>query len=1086
MLKHLLLPLAIALSLPAQTLDQARESYLRLPLQFEANGGQVDASVPFIARGVNYNLFVTNAGGTIVQSRNHAAVKMQIVGGSESAKPHGVEVLPGKVNYLHGTDEGAWHRNIATYSKVRMDRVYPGIDLVYYGNQGSLEFDFIVAPGADLGRIHLRIEGSKPALNKSGDLTIGTGDGQLSFGKPVVYQNTASGKAMVAGSFIVHKQDVTFQAGTYDRTQPLVIDPVLSYATFIGGRQENLLQGMAVNARGETYVTGSTLAIDYPVTSGVVQAKQPTCAPGDCSAVSGPDAFVSKLSADGTRLIYSTYLGGNNEDQGRAVTVDANDNAYVTGYTYSNDFPITGDAIQKLCSPVGVFSFATNTFVGLQHGCEQHPAGEANVYSANTPDVFISKLNPTGTALLYSTFFGGSGNDNPTHIALDEQNNILIAGSTSSVTKELLPTGGMVPYPETTSAFQSDVSNFYGFVPFLTKLSADGHTVLYSSIIGGPVAGGVGSVGTSMAVGKNGIVYLGGFTGSPSFPVTTGALRGTCTPSQSGLCYQAGFLSAFDTTKSGAQSVVFSTYIDGKTPAQSMSGVAALAVDAQNNVYATGATTAQDFPTTAGTVQPACANSANRCQDAFVLSLDPAGAMRWSTLYGSASGCCAVTGAAIALDPDNNVYIVGGNGGAYDLVQKNAFQPGEVGHNAFLLALGNNGSQILFGSYFGGTCEEVPTGIALDSTRNIYISGYTCSTDLPVTKGSLQTVDPGYRQGFVAKVSALAPATSTTLVVNQVSTSAGLQVTLTANVAGQAPTGQVDFFNGNVLLGSAAVDPDGSASRTDLSFTAGSYSLTAVYRGDANNPASTSAVQVVVVTSAGVPTLPLSNLNSANLSASVPIAANSIVAAFGAGLSTVTASATSLPLPTSIGGVRVNVQDAARVVRQAPLFYVSPTQINYAVPDGTAPGMATITVTGNQNTYSTQQQILAVAPGVYGYKGLAVGSAITVANGTQSAVSLVQQDATGNIVSVPLPVGNANQVVVLVLYGTGIRNHAASVTATIGSVTVPVDYAGPQGLFIGEDQINITMPASLRGAGVVNVVLHVDGQASNPVSVILQ
>ena len=406
---------------------------------------------------------------------------------------------------------------------------------------------------------------------------------------------------------------------------------------------------------------------------------------------------------------------------------------------------------------------STNTFTSLRAACEAHPAGENNVYSANTPDVFLTKLNPSGTQILYSTFFGGSGNENPNGIGLDAQGNIYIVGNTSSVSaaKDVYPPGGSVPYPVTGTALQSAAtSSFYGFVAFLTKFSPDAHTVLYSTILGSwstsPCPGNsCGNIATSLAVGSNGLVTIGGSTNSPQLPVTRNALQSSCVTGANGFCAQTGYLATFDTTKSGAASLAYATYLNGTSPAQSTSAVQGVAMDAQGNVYATGATTAANFPTTPGTLSPACTpRGAGNCYGAFISKLTPAGALAWSTYYESKVSCCTVTGSAIAVDAGQNVYVAGGNGGAYDLPLLDAFQAGEKGfQDAFLVALNPSGSQLLFGSYFGGSSDDIVTSLALDASRNIYLGGYTTSSDLPVTPGAFQMTSPSaYQQGFALKI----------------------------------------------------------------------------------------------------------------------------------------------------------------------------------------------------------------------------------------------------------------------------------------------------------------------------------------------
>jgi uncharacterized protein (TIGR03437 family) len=737
-----------------------------MPLLFETNAGQTDPSVRFLSRGSHSTLFFTGEGAVFAPENGASALRLSLVG--KSVEPVGLAQLSAKVNDLRGSDSARWQTGIPVFEKVQYGQVYPGIDLIYYGKKGHLEYDFVLAPGANARQIQMRFAGATPRLTNEGSLKLNTPAGEVQFEKPVIYQIKSGLRTDVSGGFVMKARgNVGFWLGEYDHSESLIIDPVLTYASYLGGAQANSVNGVSPNSKGELYVTGTTMAANFPTSAGVLQATLPKCKTGDCDKAVGTDAFVSKFSADGATLIYSTYLGGNNDDVGRAITVDANDNAWVTGYTFSNDFPTTSDALQKLCGPSGVFSFAANTFTSLAAACENHPAGESNVYSQNAPDVFIAKLNPAGTQLLYSTFLGGSGNDNPVGIALDAQGNIYVAGNTYSVSSSIYPAAAQVPFPVSGNALQTATTINYGFVSFLTKLSPDGHTLLYSTIVpswsGQCTTGLCGNTATSLAVGPNGLATIGGFSFSPQLPATKNALQVSCPVNANGVCAQTGFLATIDTTKTAVASLNYLTYLDGNLPVQSISIVSGVAMDAQANIYATGRTTAQNFPTTPGTLSPTCTTrGAGNCYDGFVSKIAPAGTLAWSTYYGSKVSCCIVGGVAIAVDAAQNVYVAGQNGGAYDLPITDPFQSLQHGgEDIFIAALSADGARLLFGSYFGGTANETVTSIALDAARNIYLGGYTGSVDLPVTPGAFQMSNPsGFQQGFAAKIAAVPIATT--------------------------------------------------------------------------------------------------------------------------------------------------------------------------------------------------------------------------------------------------------------------------------------------------------------------------------------
>ena len=749
----------------------------RLPLGFQPNRGQVDPRVQFLSRGLGYDLFLTRGRALLALQvsslRPHAVgLGMRLLGTSGTGQPIGEKRLPGLVNYFRGNDPRQWRAHIETFAEVHYPRPYPGVDLVYYGNQGTLEYDFVVSPGADPSVIRLAFEGATPRIETNGDLILRIGHQVLRFRKPVVYQPSAAGKDPVNGRFIVAaNREVRFGLGDYDRRRPLVIDPVLVYSSYLGGTsQPTTINGMAMNANGQMYVTGVTNALDLPTTAGVVSPHCPAAVTGStkCGASSQSAAFVSKISADGGSLIYSTYLGGDGSanggegsDVGVAVAVDSQDNAYVVGTTYSNNFPVTADAFQSVCSPIAAdFNFNTLVNEGKKAGCAGINGGGEYIYGEQ--DIFLVKLNPAGSQILYGTFLGGSQNDVPDGVALDAAGNIYVSGSTSSASTGTFAQSGQFNYPVTASAFQS-LGVPGSFATFITVLNGDGHSLLYSSVIGGIDTGTSGNgppgnTGSALAVNPaTGIAYIAGFSRSATFPVTAGALQATCPADTNGACPETAFVAAFDPTKAGAASLVYSTRLNGTVPALPTTHVNGIAVDSTGNAYVTGTTQANDFPTTVGALQPACSHvNPNGCNDAFVTKINPTGTTAvWSTLYGSPSGCCTVSGSAITVDASRNVYVAGINGGAFDLAQKAPIPAVEHGNqDVFLLELNAAGSQILFGSYFGGTGNDVPSGIAVDSNANIFVAGQTGSADIPVSANAFdKALSGGFGTGFVAMVS---------------------------------------------------------------------------------------------------------------------------------------------------------------------------------------------------------------------------------------------------------------------------------------------------------------------------------------------
>ncbi|HKG61452.1 MAG TPA: SBBP repeat-containing protein [Pyrinomonadaceae bacterium] len=365
------------------------EAFGRLPLSFELNQGQADPRVKFLARGQGYGIFLTDNGAAF--SINGSALHMRFQDAANSPRVTGVDQLPGKVNYLIGNKSSAWRTNIPTYERVRYGHIYPGVDLVYYGNQRQLEYDFVIAPGASFKQIRLAFDGAgKLKLNRSGDLILKSGALTITLLRPKAYQDIGSQRREVSARYsLTPRGEVTFQVGNYDKSQPLVIDPLLVYSTFLGGSGQDTGNSIAVDASGNAYIAGQTVSLGFPTSS-----------PLQATSGGGTDAFVAKLNANGSALIYSTFLGGNLTDIATSIKADNAGNAYVTGETNSGNFPV-----QNALHP---------TLNGL------------------LSDAFVAELNSTGSALVYSTYLGGHSDDRGNSIAIDSSGNAYVAGTTSS------------------------------------------------------------------------------------------------------------------------------------------------------------------------------------------------------------------------------------------------------------------------------------------------------------------------------------------------------------------------------------------------------------------------------------------------------------------------------------------------------------------------------------------------------------------------------------------------------------------------------------------------------------------------------
>jgi hypothetical protein len=864
----------------------------QMPLAFEPNQGQTDSRVDFLARGLGYTLFLSSESATFALLHGAAdaagdgqrsVIRMNVSGANQHAKMQPADLLPGTVNYLRDRNAGASLTGLPTYARTRVPQIYRGIDLTYYGTNGHLEYDFVVSPRANPYVIRLSFNGATPEVERNGDLLLrqrGTDDQHaVRLQKPVLYQAVDGERRPVEGRFkLAANHLVSFQVGAYDHTRALTIDPVVAYASYLGGSTQNSQpSGMALNAAGEIYLTGITFAVDYPTTTGVISPTCPAPMTGQkkCGTSSESSAFVSKIAANGQSLIYSTYLGGagagpgeggsaqsaggSGADFGVAIAVDANDEAWVLGGTNSNNFPITADAYETYCSPV-----YNNSTAAEYSGCAAFNGGAEYIYGATS--MFVVKLNPTGTNILYGTFLGGSQGETPAAIALDQAGNVYVAGSAITAQNGPPAEFGQYNYPTTSTAYQTTATANSVTSAIVSELSANGHTMLYSTFLSAPI---YNTFGQALAV-SNGKIFLGGSTQDPNLPTTAGALSRTCTTNTAAhpQCELNGYLAEFDPSKTGAASLVFATYLNGTHASTSgipadTSNVTALAADSAGNVYATGSNQYINFPSTAGSAQPTCNTHGNndQCQTGFVTKMSATGALRWSTFYGSPSGATgAFTISAIALDSANNVYIAANTNGAGDFVTKGSLAPWSGG-SMVLAELSADGSQVLFGTFYGGPSGNAvnPTAVALDASGNIVFAGYTAAADLPLVRPLQSTSAAGFNQGFFANISTEKLASAATAAVTPASAIAGATVRLTATITGQSgqprPTGSVTFSNGTAALGSATLANTGVATLSSTTLTVGTYAVVATYAGDAVYAASTSAAATLTISTPAAPTV---------------------------------------------------------------------------------------------------------------------------------------------------------------------------------------------------------------------------------------
>ena len=690
--------------------------YGQLPLAFEPALPGSNKEVKFLARGNGYALFLENHEAVLElrgNSKASAMVRMELAGANTAPDFSALEQLPGKSNYFIGNNPEDWHTNIPQYRKVLERNVYRGVNLVYYGTQGQLEYDFDVAPGTDPSVIHLAFQGARDVqIDTQGELHVNTAAGEVRLRKPVAYQEIAGSKQPVPVGYVLkNKNSVAFQVAEYDPRNPLVIDPILIYSTYLGGNNIDTSNSIAVAPDNTAFIAGATFSADFP-TAHPLQAN-------DGGNPDFPqDAFVAKISADGSTLLYSTYLGGENQDAANGIAVDSFGDAFVTGYTLSPHFPVLPGSFETLCGGDGE--------------CGAKFTGGPIVSNG-----FVTKLNPAGSGILYSTFYGQFQNVKGQAIAVDANGNAYITGTTSA------NFASFATFPITPTAFQPAFCNSCtnplnaSVNAFIGVLDATGTSALYSSYLGGEIE----DVGYGIAVDNNANAYLTGLTYSATnFPLTPGALQSTYGGSGD------AFVAKVNTVGSGAASLVFSTYLGGAGLDQGN----AIALDSAGNVYIAGLTNSAAFGfTPAGTFQTAYAGEG----DAFVTKLTTAGALTYFTYLG---GTHADSATGIAVDSTDSVYVTGTTASVDFPTAGAVFQPAYGGGNtdSFVAKLNSAGAALVYSSYLGGTNAELATGIAVDTSGSAYITGQTCSNDFPLAN-PLQAVPGGNCDAYIAKVSIL-------------------------------------------------------------------------------------------------------------------------------------------------------------------------------------------------------------------------------------------------------------------------------------------------------------------------------------------
>ena len=699
----------------ASTRTRLEEAYGKLPLSFEANAGQTDPRVIFLSRSPGFMVFLTPIEAVLVSSTvRHESLltfggrsdpgpdpvptahvlRMRLVGANPAPRVTGLQELLGRSNYFIGNEPHNWRIGVPTYASVQYEDVYPGIDLVYHGQQGRLEYDFVVAPGADPEGIQLAFIGADEVeIDDNGDLVLHVSGEQIRMAQPLVYQERSGGRQRVSSGYVMtNGQQIGIRIGEHGTAKAPSIAPVVNYSTYLGGGGKDVGSGIAVDSSGNIYVTGLTDSSNFPNVNAIQRR------------IGHRDAFVTKITAAGDAIVYSTYLGGsesvftmgNGFEFGSDIAVDAFENVYVTGNTDSTDFP-TVNAFQP-------------TYGG--GGC---------AFTVPCGDAFVTKLDATGSRLVYSTYLGGSANEAASGIVVDRAGNAFVVGTTSSPD---FPTVSPLQFSHRNRGDSRGI--LVGDV-FVTKLNAAGDTLVYSTHFGGSSA----EDGRAIAIDAAGRAVVTGFTASPDFP--------TASPLQA---VRGGDLDVFVTMLDVAGSAfVYSTYLGGRDSDRSVG----ITVDSAGNAYVTGTTASTDFPT-----QRAFQATLAGGLDAFVASIRADGsALNYSTYLG---GSDRDVGTGVVVNRAGQACIVGFTKSS-DFPILRAIQVAFGGDvDAFMTKLDSGGSALMYSTYFGGQGIDIAWDITMNKRGTVYLTGETGSLQFPLENPIQNTFGGGSSDAFVARV----------------------------------------------------------------------------------------------------------------------------------------------------------------------------------------------------------------------------------------------------------------------------------------------------------------------------------------------
>jgi len=756
----------------------ALKAYGRIPLYFIKNTGQVDGSVRYYEKGPSHATFFTDDGLVLSLSRNEEktkghsipagrvdneattrgsrrttteAVRLSFVGRRKDAAITAERKMPGRVNYFVGSDPAKWRADVPTFGQVTYRDVYDKIDIRFYGAGGNMEHDVVVRPGGDPKAVRFAYKGVKDLeLTPEGDLLVRLEGGVIREKRPLVYQEINGKRKIIESAYrIIGKSDGTFTYGfevaAYDRTKELIIDPVLVYSTYLGGSGYDSVHSIAVDSSGAVYVTGFTDSLDFPAAN-----------PAQGSSGGGlNDTFITKLNPQGTAIVFSTYLGGSGDDFAEGIAVDGSGAVYITGITTSLDFPVL-NAFQ------GVYG---GTLAGTGYG----GVGD---FGSMRGDAFITKLDPRGGTIAYSTYLGGNGDEIANDIFVESTGAVYVTGETTSTDFPLV------------NPIQPAPGNI-DWQAFVTKVNPSGTGLLYSTYLGGSLR----EAGLSIAVDGAGAAYVAGETSSTDFPVVN--------PAQG---RRAGGINPFDffiaKLSPAGSALTYATYLGGSGDER----LPGIAVDSSGSAYITGYTSSTDYPV----VSPLQAANAGG-MDIVVSKIDPTGsAIVYSTYIG---GSGDDFGSAIAVDAAGSAYVAGLSYSS-DYPLASPLQASNSGtSDAVLTEIDPAGSSLLFSTYLGGQNTENARNIALGASGAIYLGGWTTSGDFPLVS-PYQVIMGVPGDAFISKIDPGTPAVlSLRLTPDIFSVTTGSNLGYNVTVTNTTATKQCFQYWENVTLPSGATYP---------------------------------------------------------------------------------------------------------------------------------------------------------------------------------------------------------------------------------------------------------------------------------------